>query len=348
MKFNTKTLSAITLACFLAGVGFGVWRENTHKRRMAKATPIRVLCHENWLTNDSLETVSRQLGAPIQLYTYSRPSEFLSQMANSDGNIDVICTSSMLVKSLIQSHWIQRADFSQLSNLSLIAVDFLHLPYDAANEYTIPIFWNLYGLFGKGSQQSGTLKQALNGKRMGIWGDELSVFHMFPILTTSAHAALPDEVARALNAVSRIILPNTAPISGESVAALAEWSQLPLGRVARLIGENSPYRFWIPEDGATLEVGVFAIGSKARDVKQSLQLIDALITKENALSMHQRLSTGVVHKELSALASVAPLQRAEALRTFPLNRFRFPELDVETLPRMQKIYDETVALNRKQ
>ncbi len=46
---------------------------------------------ENWLSEDVLERFSREHNVRIQQWTYSRPSEFLRQMANADSNVDVIC-----------------------------------------------------------------------------------------------------------------------------------------------------------------------------------------------------------------------------------------------------------------
>jgi spermidine/putrescine-binding protein len=120
-----------------------------------------------------------------------------------------------------------------------------------------------------------------------------------------------------------------------------------LALVARLIGENSPYHFWLPEDGGTIEVGVLAVGEKSQRAAEALELINELISTDHALEVHQRLRAGVVHTSLSHLTSIAPLERPEALRQFPLNRFKFPDVSIDAIPRFQKFYDEALASNRK-
>src|SRR6266404_5366841 len=131
------------LLCFGVGLGWGLWSKSKQAQELAHSVPLRVLCAENWITNETLEKFSKQHNVRIQQWTYKSPSEFLRQMANADGNVDMICTSSLLLKSLVRSRWIKKADYQNLSNMKLLAVDFSHLPYDQKGEYSVPVFWNL-------------------------------------------------------------------------------------------------------------------------------------------------------------------------------------------------------------
>lgn len=355
MKRYLRTVSIVTLGSFLVGMGFGVWREQQAKSRLARTIPLRVLCEESWLDEKSLEKIARKLSTPIQLITYARPSEFLRQMANTDGNIDVICTSSFLVRSLTHSRWLKKIDNLGLSNLKQVSVDFVHLPYDSGAQYTVPLFWNLYGLFAKNGSTTPSWKQALQSKRVSVWGDELNMLYLMnnngvnvsERLEREDDKTLEADIRSFIQAAIQILEPQTSPLSAEAIVSRADWIQLPLALVARLIGENSPYHFWLPEDGGTIEVGVLAVGEKSQRAAEALELINELISTDHALEVHQRLRAGVVHTSLSHLTSIAPLERPEALRQFPLNRFKFPDVSIDAIPRFQKFYDEALASNRK-
>ncbi len=335
-----------------------MWSAKNQRQALAAANPLRVLCGEQWISEAVLQAFSREHNVPVQLYTYSRPSEFLRQLANSDGKVDVICTSSLLLKSLIQSHWVQKTDFSELTNLQSVSVDFLHLPYDPASEYSVPLFWNLYGFFGKGAEESGarvpTWKQTWANKRVTLWGDELNILFAMTRSGVKVEERLMDEQSKGLeddihgfvSRAAQVLKPVPAPIVAEALVAKTDWIMLPLSRVAKVIGAGSPYRFWLPEDGGAVEVGLLTIGSKSEQPALAKELINALLSTEHALESHKRLGGSVVHSTLNGLTSIAPLQRAEALRGFPLNRFSFPDLSVEALPRFQKIFDETFASDR--
>ncbi len=319
---------------------------------MSQATPLRVLCAENWLSESTLHAFSREHNVPVQLWTYARPSEFLRQMANTDGKVDVICTSSLLIKSLIQSHWILKTDYSTVRNLQQISVDFQNLPFDPHRDYSVPLFWNLYGFFGKSTvTPTLTWKQAWSGKKVALWGEELVLLDVMSRLGINVEEkleseqtkSLEDDIRRFTTQASEIFRPDTPDLTADALTAKSDWILLPLGRAARWLGDNAPYKFWLPEDGAAMEIGLLSIGARSEQVPLAKKLIDLLLSTEHAEDVHRRLGAGVVHVTLNNATSVAPSQRAESIRNFPLNRFRFPDVNVEALPRFQKIYDETLA-----
>lgn len=292
---------------------------------------------------------SARRNVSIQQWTYSNPGEFLRQMANADGKIDVLCTSSLMLKSLIISHWVKKMPFTELENAKYISVDFLHLPYDSASEYSLPAYWNLYGFFGKGESQTASAKQTFQNKKVTLWGDELNVLNMLARsgvkieerLQDSETKSLEAEVRKFLHSSAGIYPPTSSAISAETITRGVDWILLPLSQVSRLIGDSSPYRFWLPADGGTVDVGLFAIGERSEHVEIAMDLINFLSSSEQALSLHKRLGGGVVHTSLNHLDSIAPLQKAEALRRFPLTRYVFPDVSVDAIPRFQKFFNET-------
>lgn len=349
MKKYVLVLLSFTVGFFVAGVLWGIWSLQLRDQRIARSTPLRVLCGENWLSAQTLEKFSLEHNVRIEQYTYAHPSDFLRQMANADGKVDVICTSSLLVRSLTRSRWLRKADFASLANVKFLAVDFTHLPYDPDLQYTVPLFWNLYGFFGKGDlPKVTTWKQTWLNKKISLWGEELNLLHLMNSLhLNSGERLVAEQTSEGIGlafqkftkSTVRFLKPETTPIAAEAMIANADWIQLPLGRVARLLGRDSPYRFWLPEDGATVEVGVLAIGERSAQPELARVLINDLLATDEALKTHQQLDTGVVHASLSGLSSITELQKPEALRQFPLNRLRFPDLDVQELPSFQKAFD---------
>jgi spermidine/putrescine transport system substrate-binding protein len=344
-----KPLLWLAFAFFLLGSAWGFWSDGQRKLALAQSPPVRVLCADNWIPDSVLKEYSARRNVSIQQWTYSNPSEFLRQMANADGKVDVICTSSLLLRSLINSRWVKKMPFGDLENAKYISVDFLHLPYDPASEYSLPAFWNLYGFFGKGEAQTASAKQTLQSKKVTLWGDELNVLNLLARsgvkieerLQDSETKSLETEVRKFLHGAAGIYHPTAAAISGEAVTRGVDWILLPLSQVSRLIGDSSPYRFWLPSDGGTVDVGLFAIGERSEHAEIAMDLINFLTSSEQALEMHKRMGAGVVHTSLNHLESIAPLQKAEALRRFPLTRYIFPEVNVEAIPRFQKFFNET-------
>lgn len=344
-----KTIIWASLSCFAAGLAWGFWSQKQQTRTLSQNPPLRVLCAENWLPDSVLKEFSAKHGVSIQQFTYADPSEFLRQMANADGKIDLICTSSLLLKSLIASQWIKKFDYGSLENSKYISVDFLHLPYDPDSQYSVPIYWNLYGFFGKGEGPATSWKQTVQSKKVSLWGDDLNVLNLLSQsgvrieerLQDSESKSLESDLRKFMQSITQIYEPTSSAIAAESITSKVDWIQIPLSHVARLVGEASPYKFWLPTDGGTIEVGLYAIGAKSEHSEMALKLINHLITSEEALDLHKRLGGGVVHMSLNHLDSIAPLQKAEALRRFPLTRYTFPDLSVDAIPRFQKFFTET-------
>lgn len=342
---------------FMGGLGWGVWLHKKRAAQLAQSTPLRILCGENWLSQEGLEKFSRDHDVRIEQFTYTHPSDFLRQMANADGKVDVVCTSSLLVKSLVHSHWLKKMDFLTLSNIKNINADFLHLSYDPTSEYTVPLFWNLYGFFGKGVQpKSSTWKQTWSSKKVSLWGEELNVLYMMDRLDlNSSDRLVEDQTVESIAAAFKkftkgtlqFLKPQLTSFSGDASMPQVDWIQIPLARVAKLLVENTDYHFWLPEDGASIEVGVLAVGDKSAQPELALALVNELISTPQALATHSQLDTGVVHNTLGPSVAIQGLHKPEALRQFPLNRLRFPDLDVEELPRFQKVFEETTSFGEE-
>ncbi|CAM5999384.1 unnamed protein product [Sphagnum balticum] len=198
-------------------------------------------------------------------------------------------------------------------------------------------------------------KQVLAAKRVALWGYELNILQLILHLGFNPGEALEEPIShgpkaslaaelRHLNQkVVHIVKPVSNQLSAENLLGTSEWLEVPLARVARLLGKDSPYQFWLPEDGGPLEVGLLAVGEKATQPKVGLELINELLSTEHALEVYQRLDVGVVHGSLDNSRAVAEMQKARALREFELDRLQFPDLGLENLPAFQKAFDEDLA-----
>ena len=328
--------------------------KNKQAEALAHSVPLRVLCAEKWLNSETLEKFSHRHNVRIQQWTYATPGEFLRQMANADGNVDVICASSFLVKSLVKSGWLKKMNYQELPNAKLLGVDFSHLPFDREGEYTVPAYWNLFGFFGKEDPKPMTWKQIAQDKKIALWGRELNVLEYTERMGLDVEKRLTEEEnskeGKALDEELKHFVKSSVhfikPDEKADPAALLdhyEWVEVPLGRVAGILAKDQSYGFWLPQDGAPVEMGVYSVGEKSAQPELAMKLINVLISSEEAAALHERLHTGVVQSSLNNKDGVAPLEKTDALRQFPLNRLQFPELNLEAVPRFQKIYDQVMA-----
>lgn len=321
-----------------------------HKKQASnRDASLRVLCAESWFPSSVWDEFANQQQISIQLFTYRTPNEFLRQMANSDGKVDVICTSSWLLKSLVHSHWVKNIRSEEFRALEKVAVDFLHLPHDPQGEYSIPLFWDLYGFFGKRSASDISAAQLIQSKRVGVWADELSLFSL--VTQVGVHIerreeqedvkGLRDDMHSFVKSVTRFTSPQTQFNDPKDFLGGLEWTQAPLSMVAPWLKDPS-YRFALPVEGGAMEIGLLAIGEKSTQTATAVKLINSLLSDEVALDLHQRLHVGVIQSTLNNAATIPEGLRPQALRQFPLTRLYFPNLGTEILPAFERVYLETV------
>ncbi|MBX3022292.1 MAG: hypothetical protein KF799_11520 [Bdellovibrionales bacterium] len=352
MSRTSRIIIAAIMACFFGGVGFSLWRAKQHRLQMANALPLRILCADKWLSPEVIDRFAREHRVPVQLFTYGRPSEFLRQMANADGKVDVICSSSFLTRSLVRSRWLKKEDYAGVDNAKTLAVDFLHMPYDPRAEFGLPLFWNLYGFFGKGDQVEPTLKQTLSARKVALWGEELNVLSLLTHsgvrieerLEQEDNRGLDNDIHEFVRSITQVVKPGKPLTDAAAFMGKADWVIAPLSRVSTWLDKE--HHFVLPEDGAAMEVGLLSVGEKSPQPELALALINELMDPKHALATHKRLGAGVVHSTLDNVDSISAWQRPQALRQFPLNRLRFPDLNVETLPRFEKIYDQNLGSDR--
>jgi spermidine/putrescine-binding protein len=343
---TAKFIVATVLIATVSGIAYGYWQAREQRAAMAHAPPLRVLCAENWLSEERLKHFSERNQVVLQYFTYANSSEFLRQVANSDGKVDVLCTSSFLLRSLVRSHWIKRLNYADFPNARAIAADFLHLPYDRRAEYGVPLFWNVQVFFGK-SAGSVVAKQALQSHKVLVWGDELNLMDLM-IHTggvkleerqdEESDKVLQKELTAFLHGIAGVWPPSQPIASSDELLAHADWAELPLSRVATFLKSDPNSRFVLPEDGAAFETGLLAVGEKSLQPRLAQLLINELLSSDHAREAHARLNASLVHKTLDNDESIPAWQRPRALRQIPLNRLRFPDLNIEVLPRFEKIY----------
>lgn len=340
-----KVSFAIVLATFFIGVGWGVWRNHLHRRQMQAATPLRVLCGENWLSPNRLDDFSERHHVPIQLYTYARPTELLSQLANVDGKIDVLCVSSFLVRSLAHARWIKTGVYQDLPQTRNLHVDFVHLPFDPKAEYGLPLFWNLHGLYGSGENVS--LKTAAHAGIV-LFAEPLSLLDLLALNGVRIEEHLEQETTRGFTEGARAFLKGAARLEWPSAPSAdllgkAAWAAVPLARVAGLIDEK--HRFELPDEGGALEIGLLTVGERAPNPELALKLVDELLKPEAAMETHRRLKAGLVHRTFENVETLSVWVRPQALRRFPLTKLRFPDVNVEAIPPFGKVFAEFESVN---
>jgi spermidine/putrescine transport system substrate-binding protein len=72
--------------------------------------------------------------------------DMYAKIKNSKTNYDILFPSDYMIERLIQEDMLGKLDFSNIPNYAFIADTFKNLPFDPANEYSVPYMWGTVGI----------------------------------------------------------------------------------------------------------------------------------------------------------------------------------------------------------
>ena len=90
--------------------------------------------------NNEFETLT---GIKVNYKTYSTNEELYAKLMSGGADYDVIIPSDYMISRMIKENMLQKLDFENIPNFSLIDKKFLTPSYDPTNEYSVPYMWGI-------------------------------------------------------------------------------------------------------------------------------------------------------------------------------------------------------------
>ena len=103
----------------------------------------------NWgeyIDDAIVEEFERQTGIKVNYSTFTSNETMYSVLKTGGSSYDVIFPSDYMVSRLISEDMLEKIDFSNIPNYSLIGDEFKNLDCDPNNEYSVPYMWGTVGL----------------------------------------------------------------------------------------------------------------------------------------------------------------------------------------------------------
>lgn len=306
-----------------------------------------VLCPKTWLPPEITEDVSRRLKVRVVQLDFDSWSSFVRLLANTQGKADVVCFHSFLAKDLIQSHFLDKSQFKNLSRFSHVSVDFFKLPFDPEFDFTAPLFWGVNGFVVKDVAPT-TWKTAwpAQGHKMSLLYPDLELLSRMKQSGLDLHDEEEGDTSKKLDGFVQGFLKSLSDVSAgrpdlsEADLAKFQYVQISSGPAAVFLKNHPDWKYWLPSDGVSLWFGMAGVGQHSRLKVQAREFINELLKPERALALHKLLNHGVVQAALDSDDHVLPMQKARYIREIPLDRVRFPDLSLEILPRWERLISE--------
>ena len=107
---------------------------------------VNVCSWGEYIDTELIAQFEEETGIAVNYQTVESNEALYSLLKSGAGDYDVIVPSDYMISQLIEEGMLEELDYSKIPNYSLIADRFKNLPYDPANQYTVPYAWGTMGI----------------------------------------------------------------------------------------------------------------------------------------------------------------------------------------------------------
>jgi spermidine/putrescine transport system substrate-binding protein len=108
---------------------------------------LRVFTWANRIDENMIRQFEKETGIKIYLNYYESSEELLTKIEKTSTlDCDVMIPSGYLIEKMIQKDLVKKIDKTQCPFIKNIFPEFLHIYFDPENDYSIPIFWDVFGI----------------------------------------------------------------------------------------------------------------------------------------------------------------------------------------------------------
>lgn len=230
---------------------------------------------------------TKETGIKVVYSDYANNEEMYASVEPGNVSYDVLFPSDYMVEKMINKDMLQKIDFSKISNYSNIDQEFLNLPYDENNEYSVPYMWGTVGIvYNKtmvtepvdswyvlwDSQYAGQIFM-YDSERDSIM---VALKKLGYSMNTRDEAEL-EEAKQLLIEQAPLVLAYVGDegknkmINGEA-ALMVAWA----GDAMVMLEENPDLAFAIPKEGTNYFVDAMVVPKNAQNLEQAYEYINFL------------------------------------------------------------------------
>ena len=107
---------------------------------------VNVCSWGEYIDEDLIGQFEEATGIRVNYQTAESNEALYSLLKSGGADYDVVVPSDYMIGRLISEDMLEKLDYSQIPNVSLIDDRFKNLSYDPANEYTVPYAWGTLGI----------------------------------------------------------------------------------------------------------------------------------------------------------------------------------------------------------
>jgi spermidine/putrescine transport system substrate-binding protein/spermidine/putrescine transport system permease protein len=276
---------------------------------------LNVYIWSNYLPDGVISEFEQKYNAKLNVEPYDSNEALLAKLQSSGAAYDIVVPSDYMVTVLREQGLLQELNLDLLSNLSNLDPQFVGLPYDEKNQFSVPYMWGTTGIAFRKDKIPGPVESWA-----ALWDERYR-----------DRIAMLDDVRESLGAALKFLgkSENTTDAADIQAAAKLLLEQKPLvkaydsggfdqmllsgdawiaqsysGQIAKAISDNSNIGYVIPKEGCTIFVDNMCIPNNARDKALAHEFINFALEKQVAADIAN--GTGYSSPNLAARPLIRP------------------------------------------
>lgn len=292
VNLNMKKIGAVIFSIIfvMSGLSYGIWS-------FAKASsgPKQVLNVFNWseyLPQSVIDKFEETYNIKVNYSTFSSNEEMLAKLMAGGGEYDIAVASDFMVEILKKQNLIKEINKDNIPNIKNMGKEFLDLPFDKGNKYSVPYMW-LAGIIAYDSSkvQEGAITSYADlwkpefKNSLVILDDQRAIIGItLKKLGYSLNETSPEALKKAKEELIKLQAnvkaydsdsPKTSLINGEAKAIFAWGAE---GSLAKR--DNPNVKYAMPKEGLFLQQDNFVIPKNAKNVEAAELFMDFIMQPE--------------------------------------------------------------------
>ncbi|MEO6245576.1 MAG: spermidine/putrescine ABC transporter substrate-binding protein [Opitutaceae bacterium] len=297
------------------------------------AEQLNLFAWSEYVPQKVIDGFTKETGIKVNYETYASGEEMLSKLLIGGAAYDLVQPPDYIAEAMINNKLLRPLDRAQLKNIGNLAPEFLGLPHDPEQKFTVPYLTGTVGIVINTEKVKEPVRgyrdvfQAKFKNRIVVVNDNREIVSWALVtLGLDQNALTSANLARARPLVAEWIKlvkvfdsdsPKTPLLNGDVDLGVV-WS----GEAARLIQENKKFAYVLPMEGAHPFVDVLAIPTTSKHVAAAHRFLDYLLRPDVSKLISDEFPytnpNAAARRLLSAeqLANPASYPRLEKFNTF--------------------------------
>ncbi|HLR88939.1 MAG TPA: ABC transporter substrate-binding protein [Atopostipes sp.] len=291
MKKLIQFILAITAVILLL---FGVDRYMTRSSSRSTEGTLTIYNWGDYIDPALITAFEEETNLQVTYETFDSNEAMYTKIQQGGTSYDIAIPSEYMIERMIDEDLLHELDHAKIEGMEHLVEDFLDLPFDPGNHYSIPYFWGTLGIIYNDkmiAEDTITSWEDLwnpeyENSLLLIDGAREIVGLTLQNLGYSLNSKNPVELKAAQDKLA-MLAPNVKAIVADEIKMYMIQEEAPLavtfsGEAADMMWENENLHYVLPKEGSNLWFDSMVIPKTAQNIDGAHAFISFMLRPENA------------------------------------------------------------------